>query len=199
MSVEVFLIVTPNCLTSGGKHGLGRLDAVLDVDRADVLRIADVEGRDDGRDAVAGAVGVEVDHPLDAVDLLLDRRGDRLGDRLGIGAGVGRRDLDLGRRDLGILRDRQDEDADAADQQHEQGQHGREDRPPDEEVDHARLYLAFAGRVRRGRPGLGLRIGAASRGGSALSGAGSAAAPGRASPACRCCPESCRGAGRSGC
>ena len=100
MSVDVFLIVTPNCLTSGGKTAWAVSHAVLDVDRADVLRIADVEGRDDRRDAVARAVGAEVDHPLDAVDLLLDRRRDRLGDGLGVGAGVGRRDLDLRRRDL---------------------------------------------------------------------------------------------------
>ena len=97
MSVDVFLIVTPYCLTSGGRTACGRLHAVLDVHRADVLRVPDVERRDDRRDAVARAVRAEVDHPLDAVDLLLDRRRHGLGHGLRIGAGVGRRDLDLRR------------------------------------------------------------------------------------------------------
>ena len=124
------------------QHGLGRLDAVLDVDRGNVLRIADVEGRNDIREAVAGAVRAKVDHPFDAVDLLLDRRAHGLGHGLGIGAGVGGGDLDLGGRDLGILRNGQDEEANATDQEHEQGQHGRKNRPPDEEVDHAVAHLA---------------------------------------------------------
>ena len=41
-----------------------------------------------------------VQHVLDAVDLLLDRRGDGVGDRLGVGAGVVGGDDDGGRRDL---------------------------------------------------------------------------------------------------
>ena len=160
----------------GRKHGLGGLHAVLDVDGGDVLGVADVKGRHDRGNAVAGAVGVEVDHPLDAVELLLDRRGDRLGDGLSVGAGEGGGHLHLRRRDLGILGDRQQEDANAADQEHEQGQHGREDRPADEEIDHEGSYLGClpAGDEVGGCCGFGSAAGALGRGpsGSAAEGAG---------------------------
>ena len=126
----------PVLLDLGREARLGRRHLVLDVDGGDVLVVADVERGDDVGQAVGGAVRVEVDLPLDAVDLLLDRGRDGVGDGLGVGAGVGRGDLDLGRHDVRVERDRQDEDADAADQQHQQGQHRGEDRPADEEVDH---------------------------------------------------------------
>ena len=125
-------------LDLGRELGLGRLHPVLDVDGGHVLRVADVERGHDVRHAVAGAVGVVIDHPLGAVDLLLDRRGDGPGDAQGVGPGVGRGHLDLGRGDLGILRDRQQERADPADQEHQEGRDRGEDRPADEEVDHDR-------------------------------------------------------------
>ena len=103
----------------GGELRLRGLHLVLDVDGADVLRVADVEGGHDVREAVARAVGAEVDQALGAVDLLLDRRGDRLRDADRLGAGVGGGDLHLRRRDLGILSDRQQEGAEAPDQQHQ--------------------------------------------------------------------------------
>ena len=58
--------------------------------------------------AVAGRLAAEIQHVLDAVDLLFQRRGDGLADHLGRGAGIGGGDLDGRRRDLGILRDRQE-------------------------------------------------------------------------------------------
>ncbi len=57
--------------------------------------------------AVARALRRHVEHVLDAVDLLLDRRGNRFRDHLGIAARVVGRDLNGRRRDLRILRDRQ--------------------------------------------------------------------------------------------
>ena len=48
-----------------------------------------------------------VEHVLDAVDLLLDRRRDRVGHDLGAGAGIGRRHLNRRRRHVRVLRDRQ--------------------------------------------------------------------------------------------
>ena len=137
-----------------GQARLRRLNLVLHVHRGDVERVADVEGGDDLRQPVARAVRGEVRHPLDAVHLLLDRRRHRVGDRLGVGAGVGRRDLDLRRDDLGIERNRQQKDADAPDQEHQEGNHRREDRPFDEEVDHepGSCLCRDVGRLQDGRP-----------------------------------------------
>ncbi len=100
----------------GRKHGFGGINLVLDVDGADVLRITDVESDQDARDSVARAIRRHVDHAVDAVDLLLDRGGHRVGDGLGVGAGVGCGDLDLGRDDVGIERQRQQTHADTADE-----------------------------------------------------------------------------------
>ena len=54
-----------------------------------------------------GGVGGHVEHVLDAVDLLLERRRDGFGDRLRVSARIGGAHDDGRRRDLGILRDRQ--------------------------------------------------------------------------------------------
>ena len=53
--------------------------------------------------AVARALRGHVEHVLDAVDLLLDRRGDRLGHDLGAGPGVVAVDLDGRRGDRRVL------------------------------------------------------------------------------------------------
>ena len=53
--------------------------------------------------AVIGALGRHVQHALDAVDFLLDRRGHGVGHRLGIGAGVSGRHLHGRRRDFRVL------------------------------------------------------------------------------------------------
>jgi hypothetical protein len=109
---EVFWTVTPNCLASGGSSGGRGLEPVLHLDGGDVLVDADVEGRGDPGDPVAGAVRGEVQHPLDAVDLLLNRRGGGLGHRHRVGPRVGRRDQDLRGGDLRVQTDRQQEEAD---------------------------------------------------------------------------------------
>src|SRR3546814_1838424 len=87
---------------------LDAADAVLHLD----LRLADrrsrLEGDGDG-DAPRGVRGrLEVDQPGDAVQLLLDRTGDALVHLLRRGPRIigGRRDLR--RRDVGILRERQE-------------------------------------------------------------------------------------------
>ena len=90
----------------------------------------------------------EVDHALDARELLLDRRGHGLRDGLGARAGVGRGDGHRGRRDLRVLRDRQREARHQARERDDDRDHAREDRPLDEEageVAHAPLPAAGRG------------------------------------------------------
>ena len=53
-----------------------------------------------------GRLRDDVEHVVDAVDLLLDRRRDGLGDDLRGRSRVGGRDIDGRRGDLGILGDR---------------------------------------------------------------------------------------------
>ena len=66
-----------------GRAHLGRqaaerlVDAVLHVDLRQVLIARDVEGDGDRRDAAVGARRGHVEHALDAVDRLLERRRDR--------------------------------------------------------------------------------------------------------------------------
>ena len=89
--------------------------------------------------AAGGLAGrVHVEHVVDAAHLLLDRRRDRLLERQGVGAGVGRREEDLGRGDVRILRDGKLDHRDEADDHHEDGDHHRDDRPVDEEPGHGR-------------------------------------------------------------
>ena len=80
------------------------------------------------------------------------------GDRLGAGAGILAGDVDDRRRDLGILRDRQAREGDAAEDHEHDRDHRGEDRPVDEEMRdaHARgLSSAFG--LRLGRRGAAAR------------------------------------------
>ncbi len=102
------------------------------------LRLIDVRSRLehdlDRERAVAGRLRHHVEHVVDAVDLLLDRRGDRLGDDLGRGARIGRRHADGRRRDLGKFGDRQRAKGNRANQRQDDRDDAREDRPVDEEM-----------------------------------------------------------------
>ena len=68
---------------------------------------AELEGDGEPHGAVARALRRHVEHVLDAIDLLLDRRRDGFRTVLRVGARIVGRDLDRRRRDLGKLRDRQ--------------------------------------------------------------------------------------------
>ena len=83
----------------------GQRHAVLHHDQRRVQIGAHVEGDRQRVGAVVAHLRRHVEHALDAVDLLLDRRGHRVGHDLGAGAGIGDRHLDRRRRDLGILGD----------------------------------------------------------------------------------------------
>ncbi len=129
-------------------------DPVLHLHLGDIEIGADVEGDRDGEAAVGGGVRGDVEHPLGAVDLLLDRRRHRVGHRLGAGAGKLAGDVDHRRGDLGILRDRQAREGDAAEDHEDERDHGGEDRAVDEEMRDAHG---------RGSAGVGLRLGGIGR------------------------------------
>ena len=131
-SGEDFSVVTPSRLHVVRQARRRDRDAVLHEHLRRIEIGAELEGDGDRHVAVARRVGRHVDHVLDAVDLLLDRRRDGGGDRLGVGARIGRAHHDRGRGDLGILGDRQAEIGDGADEHQDDGQDGREDRPLDE-------------------------------------------------------------------
>ena len=135
--VRVLLLDRHAALIDDRRQRRSRLrHAVLDVDRGDIERIADVEGDGDRRRAVVRARRGHVGHALDAVDLLLERRRHRVGDDLRAGAGIIGADDDLRRRDLGKLRDRQQEVADRAGEHQNRGDRRGKDRTLDEKGDH---------------------------------------------------------------
>jgi hypothetical protein len=114
--------------------GEGVLDAVLRQHLRDVEVGPDPERHRHGKLAVAGRLAVHVQHVLDAVDLLFERRRDGLRDGLCGRARIGCRDLHRGRHDFRILGDRQDGECAKADQGHEDAEDDGEDRPVDEQV-----------------------------------------------------------------
>ena len=117
-----------------GQPRLGDGDAVLHLHLGRVEVRAELERDGQAQLPVVRRVRAHVEHVLDAVDLLLDRRRDGVGDHLRVGAGVAGADDDGGRDDLGVLRDRQDVGGDAADDHQHDRQHRREHRAVDEEV-----------------------------------------------------------------
>ena len=73
--------------------GLGDGDAVLHEHLGHVEVRAQLERDVEVHLPVVRALRRHVEHPLDAVDFLLDGRGHGVGHGLGVGAGIGRRDL----------------------------------------------------------------------------------------------------------
>ena len=94
---------------------------------------ADLERHGQRIGAVGAAVGLHVQHVLDAVDLLLDRQRHGIDHGLGAGAGIARRHLHRRRHHIGILRDREAKQAHAADQDHQDRDDVGKDGPLDEE------------------------------------------------------------------
>ena len=111
--------------------------AVLHLHLRDIEIGAEIEAHRDGEASVRRRVRRHVEHVLDAVDLLLDRRDRRRRDHVGAGARILPGDLDHRRRDFGILRDRQTEIGDRAEDHDHDRDHGGEDRPVDEEMGQA--------------------------------------------------------------
>ena len=122
-----------------GQQG-GRLrDAVLDehVVRVDVRPDLEVDAQRER--PVVRVRRREINHVVDAVRLLLDRRGDGPLDRERVGARVRRLHEDLGGDDVRILRDRKPGNHGAADEDDEDGDDDRHHGPRDEEPPHGRL------------------------------------------------------------
>ena len=83
--------------------------------------------------AVGRRLRGHVEHALDAVELLLERRRDGFGGDFGVAPGI-ERAHDHGRRhDFRVFADRQPGQRDGADDEDDEREHGREDRPVDEE------------------------------------------------------------------
>jgi hypothetical protein len=93
----------------------------------------ELEGDRQRHQAVGGRLTGHVEHALDAVDLLLDRRRYRLGDHLRIGAGILRANDDRWRHHLGIFRDRHRAQRQQAGDENEDRYDAGENRPVDEE------------------------------------------------------------------
>jgi len=90
--------------------------------------------------AVVGVDRPHVEHVVDAVDLLLERRRHRLLDGERVGAHVRSVDLDPGRDDVGEPGDRELPQRHGAEEDHHDREDDGDDRPADEEVSH-RGYL----------------------------------------------------------
>src|SRR6476469_5128864 len=129
--------------------GLRDADPVLYLDLCDIEIGADVEADRNREPAVAGRVRGHVDHVLDAIDLLLDRRHHGGGNDIGACAGILTRHCDGRRRDLGILRDGQTEKGHAAQDHEDDRDDCGKDRSVNEKVRDAhgpsRRYLAACG------------------------------------------------------
>ena len=131
-----------------GRRLLGRHADALHVLRQPRLRLrhavlhlhlrvveigAEREGDRQGQRAVRRRLREHVEHAVDAVHLLLERRGDGLGDYLRVGAGE-RRAHDDGRgHDGGVFTDRQTHEREQPADDDQQRQDDREDRTRDEE------------------------------------------------------------------
>ncbi len=117
-----------------GQSGQGVLHAVLRQHLRDIEVGPNSERHGYRELAIPRRLAAHVQHAFNAVDLLLERRCNGPRNGLRGRARVGRCDLDRGRHDLRILRNRQDDERTKSDQRHEDAQDGGEDRPVDEAV-----------------------------------------------------------------
>ena len=117
-----------------GQHRQGQVHPVLHQHLGQVQVHPLLEGHREIVGAVVGRRRFHVQHPLHAVNLLLDGRGHGLGYHLGAGAGIGATDLHRRRSDRRILRQGQIPHSQPARQRDHNRQHGGEDRAVNEET-----------------------------------------------------------------
>ena len=145
----------------GRQLGQRLLHAVVDVDRVDVGVGAQLEADGQGVAAVVAAVGLHVDHLVDADDLRLQRLCDRRLHHGGRGAGIAGGDRHLRRHDVGELRDRDAQQRQDAGKRHQDRDDDRQPRAIDEDGgDHAAIVPPASVRpalARRGRAPPGCR------------------------------------------
>ena len=144
----------------GGQERRRLRDAVLDEDVVGVDVRADLEVDAHRERPVVGVRRLDVEHVVDAVRLLLDRRGDGLLDGERVGARVRRLHEDLRRNDVRVLRDRAAPGSmDAADENDEDGDDDRHDRSRDEELTHGAIHLREGGGRRARASGRAIPVG----------------------------------------
>src|SRR6516164_1343176 len=119
------------------------LHAVLGQHLRDVEVSADLECDRNREVAVPGRLTAHVEHVLDAVDLLFERRRDGAGDGLGRCTGIERRHLHGRRDDFRILCDREDHERAEPKQGHEDAEHSREARVINEKMCEAHIEALF--------------------------------------------------------
>ena len=115
------------------------LDPVVDVDGVDVGIGAELERRRERIAAVVAARALHVDHLVDADDLRLDDLGDGRFHDGGVGAGIKRRDRDLRRHDIRILRQRDGVEREQAGDRGDDGDDDGEPRTVDEDCGQHRI------------------------------------------------------------
>ena len=151
-SGEFFSVTTPMRWTSWGRRGRAWATPVLDVHLRLVQVGAELERDGQGHTAVGGSLREHVEHVLDAVDLLLERRGHGFRDDARAGARVGRLNDHRRRHHLQVLADRQDEERQRAGDHEDEREDGGEDGPVDEEAGRFIVRFSLLGRCsRRGR------------------------------------------------
>ena len=134
----------------GGQAPKRLVDAVLDVDERHVAVAGDVEDDGDLAEPAVAARRRHVEHALDAVDRLFQRRGDGGFDRLRVGARVGGDDGDLRRRNVRVLRHRHGRDRESPRQDDHERADSREDGAADEGVnEHGSTRCRCRRRLRR--------------------------------------------------
>ena len=116
-----------------GQAGQRLADPVLHLHLGQVHVRPHPEGDGQGQHAVGRRLRRHVQHVVDAVDLLLQRRGHGLGQHPGVGPGIHRLHHDGRRHHVRVLADRQAEHRDDAAEEDDDRQHRREDRAVDEE------------------------------------------------------------------
>ena len=117
-----------------GQTRLGLRDAVLHQLLGLVRIGAELERDGERHQTVGRGLAAHVEHALDTVDRLLDRRCDRLSDDPRVRAGIVRAHHDLRRHDVRILGDRHHPQCKHPAQKDQHRQYAGEDRPIDEEA-----------------------------------------------------------------
>ena len=110
------------------------VDAVLNQDLGRIEVGAEREGDGNRGPAVGRRLRGEIEHPLDAIDFLLERRRHGGCGGLGVRAWVRGRDGDARRCDVRVLRDWKGEVGDRADQHDHHRDHAGENWPVDEQL-----------------------------------------------------------------